>query len=106
MEQPISQLIEELNRKMDLIITSQNIILKQLQISTVEKSSDFILIRPPEKYKKNGVNYMLRLMMLNDKSIQQHFNLKRRPSSKRLIYFLTTLNPKAFDGLKRKQEHQ
>lgn len=103
MEKSISQQIEILNSKMDHIIASQNIILKHLQIPIVESLSDYIVIKPTEKYlDKNSLNYMLRLVLLNRKPIQEHFNLEREPQTKRVVIFLNTMDPKVFDGLKRK----
>jgi hypothetical protein len=51
MEKSISQQMENLNSKMDHIIASQNIILKHLQIPIVESPFDYVVIKPPEKYR-------------------------------------------------------
>jgi hypothetical protein len=48
---------------------------------------------------------MLRLIFLNSRPIQEHFNLKREPHTKRVVIFLNTMDPKVFDGLKRKTKY-
>jgi hypothetical protein len=48
-EDQLLVLIKDLSSKMDHIIASQNIILKQLQIPIVESPSDYVVIKPHEK---------------------------------------------------------
>jgi hypothetical protein len=50
-EDQLLVLIKDLSSKMDHIIASQNIILKHLQIPIVESPFDYVVIKPPEKYR-------------------------------------------------------
>jgi hypothetical protein len=50
-EDQLMVLIKDLSSKMDHIRASQNINLKHLQIPLVESPSDYVVIKPPEKYR-------------------------------------------------------
>lgn len=94
--------LKSLISKVELIFETQKLILEKLDQRTLLTKEPVATNKKPSKEEmENRQLEEFRLVFIQGNYLKLKFNLAVRPHGSRILHYLRTNDPKAFDGLKR-----